>query len=84
MLRVTPPVLARGHRQPARRKILTARLLPLTLGIVLALASGCSSVPIPPPYTQEELQQRCERVGGWWRPDNLMGGYCENESASFQ
>ena len=75
--------MARGYRRRVLREELTDRLFLLTLGIVLALASGCSSVPIPPPYTQEELRQRCEHVGGWWRPDALMGGYCELESASF-
>ena len=57
--------------------------LGLTLGILLGLASGCSSVPIPPTYTQDELKQRCERVGGWWRPSTLMGGFCEIESPGF-
>ena len=44
--------------------------------IVLALA-GCSSTPIPPTYSQEELKAMCERHGGWWHPDGLTGGFCE-------
>ena len=71
---------------PGRAATLTcvrSALFLLLLGIALALASGCSSMPIPPTYTQEELQQRCERGGGWWRPDNLMGGLCEQETGSF-
>jgi hypothetical protein len=59
------------------------RCAPLALALGIALASGCSSVPIPPTYTQEELQQICERKGGWWRPDDLIGGFCETETGSF-
>ena len=69
---------------PGRAANLTcvrSALFLLSLGI--ALASGCSSIPIPPTYTQEELRHRCERRGGWWRPDNLMGGLCEQETSSF-
>jgi hypothetical protein len=39
------------------------------------LASGCATVP--PTYSEHELEERCVRAGGWWRPDPLMGGYCE-------
>ena len=45
--------------------------------VVLTILAGCSSVPIPPTYTQEELKAICERTGGWWRPDGLTGGFCE-------
>jgi hypothetical protein len=34
-------------------------------------------VPIPPTYTQQELKVICERRGGWWHDDDLMGGFCE-------
>jgi hypothetical protein len=49
------------------------------LAAALALA-GCSRVPVPPAYTQEELATRCWRTGGWWRaerPDSLISGHCE-------
>lgn len=46
---------------------------------VLALGSGCGSAgaPIAPTYTQDELRAICQRQGGWWHSDDLMGGYCE-------
>lgn len=50
----------------------------LALALSIALASGCAS--IPPTYTQQELEQRCVRAGGWWRPDQLIGGLCEFQS----
>lgn len=59
--------------KPIARAAVTTALL----GSALALA-GCSSMPIPPTYTQEELKAICERQGsGWWHPDNLTGGFCE-------
>jgi hypothetical protein len=47
--------------------------------LVLAntILAGCGSVAIPPTYTQDELKAECERHGGWWRPDDLLGGYCD-------
>jgi hypothetical protein len=48
----------------------------LRLGAACALLAGCSSVPIPPTYTQGELKAICERRGGIWYPDDLMGGFC--------
>ena len=48
------------------------------LGIALVMLAGCSSMPIPPTYTQEELKTKCERQGsGWWHPDGVTGGFCE-------
>ncbi len=47
------------------------------------LLSGCSSTPIPPTYTEEELKRRCEMRGGWWR-GQLIPGYCEYQAASLQ
>ena len=41
---------------------------------------GCSTVPIPPTYTEAELKAICERHGGWWRGD-LIPGYCEYQGA---
>jgi hypothetical protein len=36
----------------------------LLVGLALA---GCSATPIPGAFTPEELRQRCERDGGWWK-----------------
>jgi hypothetical protein len=52
------------------------------LAVALGLASGCAGM-IPPTYTQAELAQRCQRTGGWWHPDDLMGGNCEYETQGF-
>lgn len=52
--------------------------LMILLGSALVTLARCSSVPISPTYTQEELKAKCERQGsGWWHPDGLMGGFCE-------
>ena len=45
--------------------------------IALTILAGCSSVPIPATYTQDELKVECDRHRGWWRPDDLRGGYCD-------
>lgn len=50
------------------------------VGLSLIALAGCSTVPIPPTYTQDELAQTCFRTRGWWhaeRPDSPFGGYCE-------
>jgi len=44
--------------------------------VVIALTTGCTTAPIPPTYSKEELRARCVRTNGWWRP-NLLDGYCE-------
>ena len=50
----------------------------LTVVVLTAsLLIGCSSVPIPPTYSQDELRVRCERQRGWWHPNGVRGGYCE-------
>jgi hypothetical protein len=49
-----------------------------------SLAAGCAGTVIPPTYTQNELGMRCLLDGGWWRPNELMGGFCEFESGGFQ
>ena len=51
--------------------------------LAVSLLAGCSRVPIPPTYTQEELRAICERQGGWWHPDGLVGGYCEYQTDGF-
>jgi hypothetical protein len=53
-------------------------LMSVLLGYALVTLAGCSSMPIPPTYTQEELKAQCERQGsGWWHPDGSAGGFCE-------
>ncbi len=51
--------------------------------IVAALLAGCATVPPSPTYSQDELRVICERNGGWWHPDGLIGGYCEYQSDGF-
>lgn len=48
--------------------------------VALSLLAGCSSVPIRPTYTQDELRAICERQRGWWHPSQFVGGYCEYDS----
>lgn len=55
----------------------------LAAGLCALILGGCSSVPIPPTYTQQELKVICERRGGWWRDDDLMGGFCEYQTAQL-
>lgn len=58
-------------------------------GLLLALTlAGCGPVArgsayTEPAYTQEELARICVRRGGWWRPDDLRGGFCEFEAPGF-
>jgi hypothetical protein len=53
-------------------------------GLLLALAlAGCGPVAFGPAYTEEELAQICARRGGWWRLDELRGGFCEFEAPGF-
>jgi len=59
-----------------------AVLIRLALSIALALAAGCAGAGAPT-HSDDELQQRCARAGGWWRADDLMGGFCEFESPGF-
>ncbi len=59
------------------RRVLAGVLLGAGLG---GLFAACSTVPIPPTYTQAELKVICERRGGWWRGD-LIPGYCEYQAA---
>ena len=63
----------RGAR-PIPRVVLALTLLAGSFAVL----SGCSTIPIAPTYTQDELKAQCERQGsGWWHPDDLTGGYCE-------
>jgi len=53
-------------------------------GLLLALTlAGCGAVAFGPAYTEDELAQICVRHGGWWRPDELRGGFCELEAPGF-
>src|SRR5712691_1742954 len=56
-----------------------ARLMALVL-IAVTILAGCSSIPVPATHTQDELRADCDRHRGWWRPDDLRGGYCEHDS----
>lgn len=47
------------------------------VAVAVGLLVGCSSVPIPPTYTQDELREICERKMWWWHPNGIRGGYCE-------
>jgi hypothetical protein len=45
---------------------------------LLAILAGCSGAAVvPPAYTQDELKAECDRRRGYWRPDDLRGGYCD-------
>ena len=50
------------------------------LAVTLALAVGCAG-----PFSSVETNwpERCEQSGGWWRPDELFGGYCEYQGTGF-
>jgi hypothetical protein len=59
------------------RNLLATMALALlgTLGV-----AACSGVPPGPAYTQEELEARCNRTGGWWRGSrsySQVSGHCE-------
>lgn len=54
-----------------------ARLGSTAILFLMATLAGCSGVAVPPAYTQDELKAECDRHRGWWRPDDLRGGYCD-------
>jgi hypothetical protein len=56
-------------------------MMELVLGMLIAVLAGCSTVPIPPTYSQQELKERCERLGGWWHEGFLTDGFCEYPGA---
>ncbi len=41
---------------------------------------GCAGAAGQRVYSEPELSQRCERTGGWWHPDDRMGGFCEYQA----
>lgn len=47
------------------------------LAAALCLLGCASGAPVSPAYTQDELKAACDRQRGWWRPDDLRGGYCD-------
>jgi hypothetical protein len=53
------------------------RAVCLGAGAVAGLLGCGTGAPVPPTYTQDELKAACDRHRGWWRPDDLLGGYCE-------
>jgi hypothetical protein len=63
------------------RALTCLRIACLSACVAACLVScAITSTPIPPTYTQDELKAICERHGGWWHPDDLVGGYCEYDS----
>jgi hypothetical protein len=71
---------AAGRAATGRPPTRQARSPRRIIVVAMTLLVGCSSVPIPPTYTQEELRAICRGQGGWWHPDSLRGGYCEYDS----
>jgi hypothetical protein len=76
-----PPGVCReewGFRlAPEIDRLAPVRRLAALLVLAVTTLVGCTGVPIPPTYTQEELKAECDRHRGWWRPDDLRGGYCD-------
>ncbi len=52
----------------------------LILGALVVLLCGCAGAAGQRAYSESELRQRCEWTGGWWHPDDLMGGFCEYQA----
>jgi uncharacterized lipoprotein len=63
------------------RTLTQTRAAALLLIVAVTVLAGCSSAPIAPTYSQDELKAECERHRGMWHPDDLMGGYCEYRAA---
>jgi hypothetical protein len=56
---------------------MAAIALRFSLAVVL-LASGCAAAL--PPYTERDLQVRCENTGGRWHAGVAREGFCEFQS----
>ena len=56
------------------------RALLLSALATAACLGGCTTSPISPVYSQADRKAECDRHRGWWRPDDLRGGYCEYDS----
>jgi hypothetical protein len=72
---------------PARNRTVSQlyrrALAGVLVGVGLSgLLAACSTLPIPPTYTEAELKAICERRGGWWRGE-LIPGHCEYQAASL-
>ena len=52
------------------------------VGVLLLALAGCGA-PIERPYSEAELEMQCVMRGGWWRPDQLVGGFCEFQGSGF-
>jgi len=57
-----------------------ATMRALSLVVALLGLAGCAGGVVPKPYTEQELRDRCERQGGWWHVNDLVGGFCEFQS----
>lgn len=57
-----------------------ARPALFSAGLTACMIACATTTPLPPTYTQTELKAMCERRGGWWHPNDLVGGYCEYDS----
>jgi len=55
-------------------------LLLSALAAAVCLGGCTTGSPISPVYTQADRKAECDRHRGWWRPDDLRGGYCEYDS----
>jgi hypothetical protein len=47
--------------------------------LVSTILTSCTMTPIPPPYTQDELKDQCERHGGRWHDGDPARSFCEQE-----
>jgi hypothetical protein len=65
----------------ARQQVRRASTI-LVAACLLSVLAACSTTPIPPTYTAEELAWKCTRTGGMWRPE-IIGGYCEYQAPTF-
>jgi hypothetical protein len=62
------------------RPIARAMVATVLLGGTLIMLPGCSSTPIPLPYTQAELRAQCESRGGRWHDGDPLRSFCEYDS----
>jgi hypothetical protein len=63
----------RPRREPSEGRRMKRTVLRLMLLAWLALLSGCSTMPIPRAYTEQELYSQCVRTGGRWFGESLGG-----------
>ena len=66
--------MERGRSEPLE----WTQALLLSALAAAAYLGGCATGSLnPPAYTQADLKAECDRHRGWWRPDELRGGYCD-------